>query len=74
MGNELATSPNSTFTKKTFFNVLNDSESKVFKDFINKSKKLWIIVLSSSKKLGEYQFTNQLYPIYFFIQTINDDK
>lgn len=72
IGNELAASPNATFTKKTFSDVLNDSESKVFKDFISRAKKLGIIELASSKKQGEYQFTNQLYPLYFMIQTINE--
>ena len=74
IGKELAATPNATFTKKTFSDVLNESESKVFKDFISRAKKLGIIELASSKKQGEYQFTNQLYPIYFFIQTIREDN
>ena len=73
IGYELAVTPNAPFTKKTFSDVLNEQESKVFKDFISRAKKLDIIELASSKKQGEYQFTNQLYPIYFFIQTINDN-
>lgn len=72
IGNELAVTSNGTFTKKTFSNVLNESESKVFKDFISRARKLGIIELASSKKQGEYQFTNQLYSIYFFIQTLNE--
>ena len=74
IGNKLATTPNATFTKKTFSDVLNESESKVFKDFISRAKKLGIIELASSKKQGEYKFTNQLYPIYFLIQTIREDN
>ena len=74
IGHKLAISPNATFTKKTFSDVLNESESKVFKDFIRRAKNLGIIELASSKKQGEYQFTNQLYPIYFFIQTISEDN
>lgn len=74
IGYELAVTPNAPFTKKTFSDVLNEQESKVFKDFISRAKKLGIIELASSKKQGEYQFTNQLYPIYFFIQTINEDR
>lgn len=70
IGKKLAASPNSTFTKKEFEDVLNDSESNVFKDFISRSRKLGIIELVSSKKQGEYQFTNQLYPIYFLIQAV----
>ena len=55
--------------------MLNESESKVFKDFIGRARKLGIIELASpSKKQGEYQFTNQLYPIYFLIQTIKEDQ
>ena len=73
IGKELAAIPEGTFTKRTFSNVLTESESTVFKDFISRSKKLGIIELTSSKKQGEYQFTNPLYPIYFFILTINDE-
>ena len=65
---------NSTFTKKEFSNVLNDQESKVFKDFISRARKLGIIELASSKKQGEYQFTNQLYPMYFMIQTFKEEN
>ena len=74
IGKELAAMPNATFTKKTFSDVLNESESKVFKDFISRAKKLGIIELASSKKQGEYQFTNQLYPMYFMIQTVKDEN
>lgn len=74
IGKKLAASPNSTFTKKEFEDVLNDSESNVFKDFISRSRKLGIIELSSSKKQGEYQFTNQLYPIYFLIQAVLEEQ
>lgn len=74
IGKELAATPNAIFTKKTFSDVLNESESKVFNDFIGRAKKLGIIELASSKKQGEYQFTNQLYPIYFLIQTIREDN
>lgn len=74
IGKKLATTPNSTFTKKEFEDVLNESESKVFKDFISRSKKLGIIELASSKKQGEYQFTNQLYPIYFLIQAVLEEQ
>ena len=74
IGKKLAISPNSTFTNKEFEDVLNESESKVFKDFISRSKKLGIIELASSKKQGEYQFTNQLYPIYFLIQAVLEEQ
>ena len=33
-----------------------------------------LLKLASSKKQGEYQFTNQLYPMYFLIQTIKEDE
>ena len=74
IGKKLAAAPNSTFTKKEFSNVLNDQESKVFKDFISRARKLGIIELASSKKQGEYQFTNQLYPMYFMIQTFKEEN
>ena len=71
---KLSTSPDDTFTKKEFMDILSESEIKVFKDFISRARKLGIIELASSKKQGVYQFTNNLYPIYFYIQTINKDK
>ena len=74
IGKKLAACPNSTFTKNEFENVLNDQESNVFKDFITRSRKLGIIELASSKKQGEYQFTNQLYPIYFLIQSVLEEQ
>lgn len=74
IGKKLATSPNSTFTKNEFKDVLNDSESNAFKDFISRSRKLGIIELASSKKQGEYQFTNQMYPMYFLIQSVLDEQ
>jgi hypothetical protein len=73
LGEKLASSPDETFTKKEFFDVFNETELKAFKDFLSRAKNLGIIELSSSKKQGVYQFTNKLYPIYFFIQTINDN-
>ena len=74
VGKKLAACPNSTFTKNEFENVLNEQESNVFKDFITRSRKLGIIELVSSKKQGEYQFTNQLYQIYFLIQSVLEEQ
>ena len=74
IGNELVGASNTTFTKKEFSDVLNEQETKVFKDFISRAKKLGIIELASSKKQGEYQFTNQLYPLYFMIQTFKEEN
>lgn len=69
---DLAASPEGTFTKKEYEDVLDESEIKVFKDFISRAKELNIIGLSSSKKQGVYKFTNNLYPIYFYIQSLKD--
>ena len=74
IGNKLAAAPNSTFTKKEFSDMLNEKESKVFKDFISRARKLGIIELSACKKQGEYQFTNQLYPMYFMIRTFKEEN
>lgn len=74
IGKELASTPDQPFTKKQFDGILNENESKAFKSFIGRAKKLGIIELSSSKKQGEYQFTNQLFPIYFFILSIDDEN
>lgn len=72
IGENLAASQDSTFTKKEYEDVLDESEIKVFKDFISRAKELGIIELTSSKRQGVYKFTNNLYPIYFYIQSIKD--
>lgn len=72
IGKQLVISPDSPFTKKEFENILDESEFQVFNGFIRRAKDLGIIELAGSKKRGEYQFTNHLFPIYFFILTINE--
>ncbi len=72
IGKQLVISPDSPFTKKEFENILVESEFQVFNGFIRRAKDLGIIELAGSKKRGEYQFTNHLFPIYFFILTINE--
>ena len=59
------------FTKKELESLFNNDEIHVFNSFIKRAKELKIIELTSSRKNGEYHFTNNLYPIYFLIQKIN---
>lgn len=61
---------NYSFKKKDFASKLNIKEEKVFSDFLIRARDLKIIEFSGAKKSGHYKFTNNLYPIYFAIQSI----
>ncbi|MDR2623807.1 MAG: ATP-binding protein [Methanobrevibacter sp.] len=62
------------FTKKELSNVLTDEEMNVLDDFIRRAKDLGIIELSSAKKFGTYQFTNNLYPAYLMIDKLAHEQ
>ena len=72
IGEYVVNSSKNTFTKKELESLCNKDEIHVFKDFLFRAKQLKIIELVSSNKQGEYQFTNQLYPIYLSIQKIKE--
>ncbi|PIU46378.1 MAG: hypothetical protein COS94_10250 [Candidatus Hydrogenedentes bacterium CG07_land_8_20_14_0_80_42_17] len=57
-----------TFQKEKIGKKLNDSEKKVFNNFLQKMKK--INVLSSGEKYGEYLFANELFRLYMRFEPI----
>jgi hypothetical protein len=57
-----------TFRKRDFATKLDNKEQNAFGDFLSKAKELNIIEYASAPNTGVYKFTNNLYPIYFFIQ------
>jgi hypothetical protein len=65
---------NEGFTKKDLENILNKEEMKVFNDFYRRAKDLGLMELVSSKKIGTYKFTNNLYPVYFMIQNLASNQ
>lgn len=65
---------NPSFTKRNLESLFTQEENNVFPDFLKRAKELRIIELSSSKKKGEYQFTNKLYPLYFLMTQIKETQ
>lgn len=59
-----------TFRKKDFVSNLDQHEEKVFSDFLKKARDLRIIEFTGAKRSGHYKFTNNLYPLYFAIQSL----
>ena len=57
-----------TFRKRDFATKLDDKEQNAFGDFLSRAKELNIIEYAAAPNTGVYKFTNNLYPIYFFIQ------
>ncbi|MFH1259560.1 MAG: ATP-binding protein [Elusimicrobiota bacterium] len=57
-----------TFRKEGIETKLNDSEKKVFNNFLQKMKKLGVI--TSGEKLGEYVFANELFRLYIRFEPI----
>ncbi|WP_297898247.1 ATP-binding protein [Methanobrevibacter sp.] len=60
-----------TFRKRDFASKLNTKEQNAFGDFLSRAKELKIIEYAAAPNTGVYKFTNNLYPIYFFIQYID---
>jgi len=63
-----------TFRKKDFAPKLNKKEQNAFGDFLSRAKELNIIEYAAAPNTGIYKFTNNLYPIYFFIQSIDNEE
>jgi hypothetical protein len=61
-----------TFKKADFLKKLKKEEANVFSDFLKRARNLNIIEHANGKK-GAYQFTNNLYPIYFKIQSLKKE-
>ncbi len=62
-----------TFRKKEFIEKLDENESKVFSDFLRKARELGIIEFTGAKKSGHYKFTNNLYSLYFAINSLKEN-
>jgi hypothetical protein len=58
-----------SFKKRDFKDKLNDDEINVFSDFLKRARFLNIIEFAGTPKSGLYKFTNNLYPLYFFIRS-----
>ncbi|MCL2156907.1 MAG: hypothetical protein FWH54_02665 [Methanobrevibacter sp.] len=58
-----------SFRKRDFKDKLNDDEIKVFGDFLIRARSLNIIEFTGATRSGHYKFTNNLYPLYFFIRS-----
>lgn len=63
-----------TFRKRDFAPKLNNKEQNAFGDFLSRAKELNIIEYAAAPNTGVYKFTNNLYPIYFFIQSIDREN
>lgn len=57
-----------TFRKKEFMPKLNKREQNAFPKFLKRAKDLNIIEYASTPNNGIYKFSNNLYPVYFFIE------
>ena len=55
------------FKRSKAIKFLNDSEQKVFDDFLKRMKDLNIINSIGKENSGEYEFSNRLYFVYFLI-------
>lgn len=60
--------PISFFRKKEIESKLNEEERKVFNNFLQKMKKLGIIVPDIEASRGSYRFVNELYPVYIWME------
>ncbi len=57
------------FMKKDIEERLNDSEKKVFHNFLQKMRKLGVIETDLEQGRGAYRFVNELYPIYIWMES-----
>ncbi|MDR3291398.1 MAG: ATP-binding protein [Methanobrevibacter sp.] len=62
------------FRKKDFSKNLTENEKKVFTNFLNRARKLKILDYHGPKKSGYYKFTNNLYPVYIDIQSLDETQ
>lgn len=58
-----------SFRKRDFKDKLNEDEINVFSDFLIRARSLNIIEFTGATRSGHYKFTNNLYPLYFFIRS-----
>lgn len=57
------------FNKRQVEKKLTESEKKVFSDFLKRCRELGIIDFKEVRGAGEYKFVNNLYTVYFMIQS-----
>ena len=62
------------FTKKDIEDRLDDNEKKVFHNFLRKFRELGIIESDVEKGRGSYQFVNEIYPVYIWMESGNLKK
>jgi hypothetical protein len=58
-----------TFTKRRVEEMLNESERRVFANFLKRIRDLGIIEPDPSKGPGSYRFVNEIYPIYIWMES-----
>ncbi len=57
------------FKKKEIERDLNESEKKVFHNFLRKMRELGVITQDLEKGRGSYKFVNMLYPVYIWMES-----
>lgn len=59
------------FTKSDIEARLSEKEKKVFHNFLTKLKKLGVIKSDLERGRGTYQFVNEIYPVYIWMESKN---
>jgi len=63
------TSISRNFRRKDVEEKLNESEKRVFNNFLRKMRDLGIIISNVEKGRGNYSFVNEIYPIYIWMES-----
>jgi energy-coupling factor transporter ATP-binding protein EcfA2 len=58
------------FKKGDIEKILDDSEKKVFHNFLRKMRDLGVIIQDLESERGVYKFVNNLYPLYIFLESL----
>jgi hypothetical protein len=58
-----------SFRKKDVEAMLNESEKRVFHNFLRRIRELGVIETDMEKGLGAYRFVNEIYPIYIGMES-----
>ncbi len=62
------------FTKKALLERVSPDEAKVLNNFLQKMKQLGVIRQDPERGRGQYQFTSELYAIFFWLQAAREEK
>jgi len=57
------------FKRREIEEKLNESEKRVFNNFLRKMRNLGIIISNIEKGRGNYSFVNEIYPIYIWMES-----